>query len=102
MNDVETVRTDTSSLVALRKEVSDLSKAVNDITASLVNITNMLEKNQKHGIDDDDMSLSESFTDNPASPDLSIMKNSMSSSTTQSIKGDTKTRMYDLSIISKV
>lgn len=101
-NDTETVRTDTSSLVALRKEVSDLSKAVNDITASLVNITNMLEKNQKHGIDDDDISLSESFTDNPASPDLTLMKNSMSSSTTQSIKGDTKTRMYDLSIISKV
>lgn len=102
MNDVETVRTDTSSLVALRKEVSDLSKAVNNITVSLVKITNMLEKNQKNGMEDDDLSVSESFANNPVSPDLSIMKNSMSSSTTQSIKGDTKTRIYDLSIISKV
>ncbi|GFH43974.1 hypothetical protein CTEN210_00448 [Chaetoceros tenuissimus] len=101
MNEAETVRSDTSSLFELRKEVRDLSKAVNDITASLVNITNMLEKNQKHEIDDDDISLSESFTVNPTSPDLSIMKYSLSSSTTQSIKGEGK-RMYDLSIISKV
>ena len=82
--------------------MSDLSKAVNDITASLVNITNMLEKNQKHGIDDDDISLSESFANNPTSPDLSIMKKIMSKSDSKSIRGDTKTRMYDLSIISKV
>lgn len=70
-------------MMQFRKEVSDLSKAVNDITASRVNITNMLEKNQKHGIDDDDISISESLIDNQTSPDLSVMKNSMSSSTTQ-------------------